>query len=194
MSPSGGGAVASRFTFQPPTASGVSSALESAAGVVNPLRRTRSLAAATDDQPDDEADDRNRRKKAKGDAIGLTVGVTSASASGDHGDMSDEDDFFTSMDPSAADLRPVSGRVAASTFFKALDEHKEAARAARDASTAAATSDDKYAVLAFNEPPLDWNIHGKIRFTSTEPFNWIEEHSVEVSGQRRPEGGGTQCV
>jgi hypothetical protein len=101
------------------------------------------------------------------------------------GDMSDDDDFFTSMDPNAADLKPVSGRVAASTFFKALDEHKEAARSARDASSsgaaAAAFVDDKFASLSFADPPLDWNIHGKIRFTSTESFAWIEEHDGEVS-------------
>lgn len=116
----------------------------------------------------------------------------SVSLPGDLNLFDDDDDFFTSMDPSGAagEVRPISSRIASASFFKNLDELKEREKAQAALSTSSATAaaavsggveshDDKFASVVFRSPPLDWNLHSKIRFTSSHPFDWIERPDIE---------------
>ena len=103
-------------------------------------------------------------------------------AGADHGmafdpDDGEEDDFFESIDPGSRRLAAAAGGRTPSFMFPnaaaAASANGFSGSAAAAAAAAAAADESLFAALTFPDPPLDWNLHSRIRFTSAHPFSWV---------------------
>ena len=125
-----------------------------------------------------------------------------AAAAGDHGlgfdlNANVEDDFFDSIDPGSArnslwnaqGLANLRANAVTTPVPAATTAAASSASAAAAASSAAAAADDAaFAQLTFPDPPLDWNLHSRIRFTSPSSFDWVSGSSSPAATDHALEG------
>jgi len=159
------------------------------------------MVAASDAAPHSSSHSRKRRAETEADGGGadetqrrkVDSGAASpasyfppSSLGVEHDNGDDDDDFFMAlMDPGSK--RDAQRQFIPTLFRPVTDsptldgEDADATNDAAGTGSSLLTGEDgsRFSALSFPAPPLDWNLHSKMRITSNVSFDWIKENDVQ---------------